>query len=105
MGELELLGLLKAGGPIVLLLGFMLWRDKTAEEKREARDREREERLGKRLDDMSDRYAVTMETIVKDNTAAMNKTAQAVDSLAQIVRDNHTPRLGPTGNNWGGSNG
>jgi hypothetical protein len=59
------LTLIKQVGPIAALLLFFVYRDK-----------QREERLGARLDQMQDRYANTMETIVKDNTKAMESSAE-----------------------------
>ena len=70
---------LKQFGPFVALLVFFIWRDK-----------QREERLGARLDAMQDRYAVTMETIVKDNTGAMESMAEAARGTSQALAANTT---------------
>lgn len=74
MSELELLALLKQFGPFVILLGFFIYRDK-----------QREERLGARLDMMQDRFANTMETVVKDNTKAQEAVALATNSQTRIL--------------------
>lgn len=77
MDEATFFALLKQFGPFVMLLGFFVWRDK-----------QREERLGARLDTMQDRYAATMETIVKDNTGAMSAMADAAKDTAIAVASN-----------------
>jgi hypothetical protein len=78
MNELDIISLVKQLGPFVGLLGFFIWRDK-----------QREERLGTRLDAMQDRYATTMETIVRDNSKAMQQMAEAAAGMGKALSD-HT---------------
>lgn len=76
MGEADFLSLLKQFGPLVVFLGYFILRDKV-----------REDRLAARLDTMQDRYAQTMETIVKENTKAANESVAATNRLCEALED------------------
>lgn len=78
MTEVDIISLIKQLGPFIGLLAFFVWRDK-----------QREERLGCRLDTMQDRYATTMEGIVKDNSTSMQQMSGAANGMSKALSD-HT---------------
>lgn len=61
----------KQFGPLVVAVIFFIWRDY-----------KREERLGKRLDKITDQHNEVMATIVKDNTKAMEEVALAIHRMS-----------------------
>lgn len=74
MGEVEFITLFKSFGPLVVFLAYFIWRDKA-----------REERLGKRLDEVQDRQATTFLTVIQDNTKAMQAAAAATQQSAAAM--------------------
>lgn len=74
----------------VFLVGLVyLYRAQEAKDKRLATDvREREVRLGKRLDATEEYIRTTQAQAIERNTAAMNELTSAMRNLQQVVTNN-----------------
>lgn len=69
----------QVGVPVTLVLFFVFW------------SRDRENKLGKRLDDVQDRQTELLRTVIVENTRALQGTSVALEKLTeQTTRNTET---------------